>query len=321
MAEVLPRRAALVAATALLALLLAGAGCEDEPAPVTPGPATASLELADAHFDASPSNTQWAQVPPGQVQTGEAQGSNYADAPRGAEQVVFVGGVWLVVSRSGKGGVELTELRADWSQGRRVTGLSGSAASRWYITVVPDQAWRRAMVIVQNETPREHGRFTTDIAVLDLARARLDVLHQVPDGGPAVWAGKDIAVAYQADDGGNAVVLVDPATRGMREICREPSGSHRAYITTLWSSPRGTRVAFDRNRAYVNGSGPRTNDVVVIDVVAGKGVPVALDSRRSYYHGVVKWESEDSLQFWVSEGDAKASLYRAKLRPPHADLQ
>ena len=310
------------AACGLLALILQVYAGYKRGSPITPGPATASLELVKRSYDPPrPRALGWDQPLPGRVSPESSPEEPHTSPSRTVEQVLFVGGSWLVVSRSPEGGLDLVALSADWSRSRRVTGFAVPPASRLWFKLVPDREWRRAIVCTGYRSDHESGGFAIDVAVLDVPHSRLRVLYHAPGSGPpggdpAVWAGERIVVAHE-----RAVTLIDPTTGMVREAYREQWSDAGAGITTLWPSPLGTLVTFDRDRAryFLESSRRAKCNLVVIDVAAGRGVPVANDSRPDYYHGVVKWESEDSLLFWVSGGSGKASLYRAKLRPAHAD--
>ena len=299
-------------------VIASGAGSKDQPATITAGPATISLQLVKGRYDDPDSEVSQSPMPPANVAAAWWPEHYRSSPPRTIVQAVSVGDTWLAVARM-KEGVDLFELRAGWSHGRPVIGFSEPRGRRRYITLVPDRGRRRTMVLAQHESGPGRSVTLTDVSVLDLARAPVDLVYQFPQDGPAAWAGDDIVVAYRPTFEEDVVTLIDPATRGAREIYRERADETHFPIASLWPSPRGSRVALGRSPVNTMWSAHGARNVVVIDTATGRGVPVAYDSRQDYYHRVVKWESEDSLLLRTGEGNEWSRVYRAKLRPAHAD--
>ena len=306
------------AACGLLALVLQVYAGYKRGSPITPGPATASLELVDASHDNS-------RLPfsafSGQVDNVSWPYDFYSVPPREAQQARFVGGICLIVTYSEETGLDLLELSGDLARGRQVTAFLSPPDSRRSLVLVPDRERRKVMVLTQSTGDPEGIRLQTDVAVLDIPGARLRHLYRLPgdwpsSGPPAVWAGGGIVAAR-----GQVLVFVDPTTRAVRELYRGSDAS----IRRLWPSPRGAWVALDRDEAMW-GEPLRLakRDVVVVNVATGQAEPIAHDPRRGYHHGMLGWEDDDSLLIWVNagrRGDPRFRLYRAKLQPSHAGLR
>jgi hypothetical protein len=316
--------AALVAmlATGVCAGLLgiACVGCRGAGrARLTPGPMAASLELVRRDYPFLPGEPECPAAPPGRVKAAPAgpEEHPYPVPPREAQQVVFVADSWLVVTRvSASGKEKLVAFDADWSHSRAVSGLPEQRDGNYYLVLVPDPERRKTLVLTNYMSDPERGR--ARVALLDIAHARVDTLFRATGCAlSAVWAGERVVAVYEPDDGANVLVLIDPATRAVRELYREPPQAAGALIGRLWPSPGGSRVALDRTPTYTSAnptSRSRKRGIVVVDIATGRSGPVANDPRRSYYHATVEWENEDSLLFAIGEGGS-TSLYRARLRP------